>query len=166
LLWGFGLIGVALALAIAEMFVPSGGVIAVVAVVVAGAGVVAFWRVNWVWGVTSLIGTIAGGVGAFNLAIRIFPHTPIGKNLILGSSDPDEALSLRAREEQEALKESVKAIVGATGTAMTDLRPIGMAEINGRRVEVLAEGGMIDRGQPVRVTGVDDGQVRVRPLRG
>ncbi len=164
LLWGFGLIGVAFALAMAEMFVPSGGVIAVVSVILAAAGVVAFWRVSWVWGMTSLVGTIAGGVGAFNLAIRVFPHTPVGKGLILGSAEPEEALVRRAQAEKAA-EESARAIVGATGTALTDLRPVGIAEIGGHRMEVLAEGGIIDRGHPVRVTGVEDGQVRVRPLR-
>jgi len=164
LLWGFGLIGVALALAFAEMFVPSGGVISVVAVLVAGAGVVAFWRVSWVWGTTALVGTIVSGVGMFNLAIRIFPHTPMGKGLILGGQDSEEELLRRAREERAA-EESLRAMIGATGTALTDLRPVGMAEIAGRRMEVLAEGGVIDRGHPVRVTSVEHGQVRVRPLR-
>ncbi len=164
LLWGFGLIGVALALAFAEMFVPSGGVISVVAVLVAGAGVIAFWKVSWVWGSTALVGTVVSGVAMFNLAIRVFPHTPMGKGLILGGNESDEDLLRRARADR-AEAESERAMVGATGTALTDLRPVGMAEIGGRRMEVLAEGGVIDRGHPVRVSAVEDGQVRVRPLR-
>ena len=164
LLWGFGLIGVALALAFAEIFIPSGGVISIVAMLVAAAGVVAFWRVSWVWGVTSLAGTVVGGVGMFNLAIRIFPHTPIGKGLILGGTEPEEELAEKARAAAAA-HETSKALIGAVGTAITDLRPVGMAEIAGQRYEVLAEGGVIDRGQAVRVTSVEHNQVRVRPVR-
>ena len=164
LLWGFGLIGVAFALAIAEMFIPSAGVISVVALVVATAGIIAFWRVSWVWGATALSGTVIGGIGFFNLAIRVFPHTPVGKGLILGGRETEETLEARARASRES-EASTRALMGATGTAVTDLRPVGMAEIAGHRMEVLAEGGVIDRGQSVRVVSLENGQVRVRPLR-
>lgn len=164
LLWGFGLIGVAFALAIAEMFIPSAGVISVVALLVATAGIIAFWRVSWEWGVSALAGTVVGGIALFNLAIRVFPHTPVGKGLILGARDNEEAAADRLRAEREAAA-AMRALIGATGTALTDLRPVGTAEIAGHRTEVLAEGGVIDRGQSVRVVSIENGQVRVRPLR-
>jgi membrane-bound ClpP family serine protease len=164
LLWGFGLLGAAVAIAFIEIFVPSAGVISIIAMLVAVAAIIAFWRVSWVWGVTSLMGTIIGGIGLFNLAIRVFPHTPMGKGLILGGAESEEELLRRARESAAADR-TAQALLGATGTAMTDLRPVGMADIAGNRMEVLAEGGIIERGQSVRVTSVDDGQVRVRPLR-
>ena len=162
LYWGFGLIGAALALAVIEIFVPSGGVIAITACVVAAAGVVAFWKFSWIWGVTSLLGTVIAGVAIFQFAIKIMPYTPFGKGLILGDQTGEEAA--RRAEAERARSEAERALIGATGVAMTACRPIGSAEIEGTRIEVLAEGGSIEAGTPVRVTSVDGNQVKVRAV--
>ena len=45
--------------------------------------------------------------------------------------------------------------VGETGTAATDLRPAGQADINDKLVDVVAEFGYIESGIPIRVTSVE-----------
>lgn len=162
LFWGFGLIGVALGLAVLELFIPSGGIIAIAASVVAIAGVVAFWKVSWIWGLTSLVGAIVAGVALFQFALKVMPYTPVGRGLILGDQD-NEFASRRAEEERQRL-ETERALVGATGVAITDCRPIGSAEIEGTRIEVLAVGGIIEQGTPVRVVHVEGNQIKVRAI--
>jgi membrane-bound serine protease (ClpP class) len=55
---------------------------------------------------------------------------------------------------------------GALGVAITDLRPAGVAEIAGRRVDVVTEGEYLQAGEPVEVL-VDEGYRRlVRRARG
>jgi membrane-bound serine protease (ClpP class) len=49
---------------------------------------------------------------------------------------------------------------GAVGVALTDLRPAGMAEIAGRRVDVVTEGEYLRAGDPIEVL-VDEGWRRV-----
>lgn len=51
-----------------------------------------------------------------------------------------------------------------TGTALSNLRPSGMANIGGRRVDVVTEGGMVERGTPVRVVAVEGMRVVVRAV--
>ena len=51
-------------------------------------------------------------------------------------------------------------LVGARGVALTDLRPAGAAEIDGERVDVVAEAGFLTAGSPVVVV-VDEGYRRV-----
>jgi membrane-bound serine protease (ClpP class) len=51
-------------------------------------------------------------------------------------------------------------LVGAVGVALTDLRPAGAAEIDGRRVDVVAEGGFLSAGTDLEVV-VDEGYRRV-----
>lgn len=162
LYWGFGLLGAALALGIIELFIPSGGIIAVTAGVVALAGVVAFWSVDWIWGVTSLIGSVVAGVALFQFAIKIMPYTSVGRGLILGDQSGEEAA--RRAEAERARHEAERALIGAGGIALTDLRPVGAVEIEGTRIEVLAEGGSIEAGTPVRVTHVEGNQVKVRAI--
>ena len=54
-------------------------------------------------------------------------------------------------------------LVGRTGRALTALRPAGAAEIDGRRVDVLAEGRFVAAGTPLEVVRVRGSRVEVRP---
>jgi membrane-bound serine protease (ClpP class) len=47
---------------------------------------------------------------------------------------------------------------------LTPLRPVGTAEFMGRRVESVAEGIMIERGEHVRVIAVQGNRVVVRKI--
>ncbi|MEM1057098.1 MAG: NfeD family protein [Bacteroidota bacterium] len=55
-------------------------------------------------------------------------------------------------------------LLGATGTAITSLRPAGTADIDGRRVDVVATGFFLDAGAEVEVTSVHGSVVEVRPV--
>lgn len=164
LLWGFGLIGVGLVLAVLEVFVPSAGVIALVSASAAIAGVVAFFRYDTVWGVVSLVGVVVAGVSLFNFALKVLPYTPVGKGLILGGgASGEEAARVRA-EAERAEAAAAAALIGVEGEALTDCRPVGSARLEGERLEVLAVGGMIEEGSRVRVVSVEGKTVRVRAV--
>jgi len=47
--------------------------------------------------------------------------------------------------------EPLHSMVGATGTAMSDLRPGGLAEIDGQRVDVVTSGEFVARGEHIQV---------------
>ena len=51
--------------------------------------------------------------------------------------------------------------VGKTGAAHTPLRPAGIAELDGVRLNVVTEGDYIERGTPVRVVRVSGNRVVV-----
>ena len=51
--------------------------------------------------------------------------------------------------------------VGKTGAAHTPLRPAGIAELDGVRLNVVTEGDYIERGAPVRVVRVSGNRVVV-----
>lgn len=55
-------------------------------------------------------------------------------------------------------------LVGQTGVAQTNLRPSGAALINGRRIDVVTEGPMIERGAPIKVVAVEGIKVVVRAI--
>jgi membrane-bound serine protease (ClpP class) len=48
------------------------------------------------------------------------------------------------------------------GRASSPLRPAGIAEFDGRRVDVVSEGELIDAGQFIEVTRVDGNRIVVR----
>lgn len=56
-------------------------------------------------------------------------------------------------------------LIGVTGVAASDLRPNGKAEIDGKVIEVLAEGEFIDQGESVRVVSSDGMGVAVKRVK-
>jgi len=142
-------------LLICELFLPAHGLIGLV-----GFGVLVFGLYH-----TFLMSQVAGLVGSIVLAImlptglviavRYWHRTPVGKRI----SPPNPELTAKDRMPVE----EYKPLVGKIGVALTSLRPVGICEFDGKRVECLAELGMIDKG--VRVIGVSlvDRSLSVRP---
>ncbi|MEC9373435.1 MAG: NfeD family protein [Planctomycetota bacterium] len=163
LVWGFGLLMLAILLIVIEVMVPSGGVIALVAGAVAIASIIFFWRYSLTWGLISLIAVMILAPTSVVFALKVWPNTYFGSRLIHGAREDDETM-MRDRERRAEEAQARQALVGARGEALTDLRPVGTVRIEGERVEALAEGGVIDAGATVRVTSVDGNQIRVRAV--
>jgi membrane-bound serine protease (ClpP class) len=53
-------------------------------------------------------------------------------------------------------------LLDASGVTLTRLRPSGVASINGQRVDVVTEGGLIERGATVKVVAVEGTRIVVR----
>lgn len=162
LLWGFGLLMLALLLAAIEILVPSGGILALVAGGVAIASVVCFFRHSVTWGLLSMLAVMILAPTTVAFALKIWPETYFGRRMILGGPDEDEeAEMLRDRAEQERVRQS---LVGVEGEALTDLRPVGTVLIEGERVEALAAGGIVEAHQRVRVVSVEGRTIKVRAI--
>ena len=61
----------------------------------------------------------------------------------------------------EAVSDGAKQLLGKEGLTLTRLRPTGFAVIDGKRLDVLAEGGFIEKGVRVRVCDVRGLQISV-----
>lgn len=159
LYWGTGLLAASLLLLILEVFVPSGGLIAVAATGCAIAGVVCLFRVSTTWGLVGILTLLFLGPAAFSFALKVWPHTPIGRRM-LGEKPPEQVEAERRAAERE--REERLALLGAEGVVVTDLRPVGVARINGKRYDVLSEESLIRAGERVRVSLVEPNQIKVR----
>ena len=60
--------------------------------------------------------------------------------------------------------ETDTSLLGQTGKTLTGLRPSGAAEIDGRRVDVIAQSTFIDEGTTIEVVDVHGSRVEVRPV--
>lgn len=160
LFWGLGLLAASLLLIIVELFVPSGGLIAITAGVVAISGVVCLFRVSPTWGIIGIFAILLGGPSAFAFGLKIWPHTAIGRRM-LGARSPEEEEAERLAEIRE--RERMAALVGRVGVVLSDLRPVGVVEVDGQRYDALSETSLIRAGTRIRVSIVEPTQVRVRP---
>ncbi|MBX3357060.1 MAG: hypothetical protein KF745_01400 [Phycisphaeraceae bacterium] len=157
LLWGIGLIAAALLLVFVEVFVPSGGLIAVVAAILAIAGVVCLFRVSMALGAVGSLAVLILAPTAGFFALSVLPSTPLGRKLIYGDSPPHD-------EPQEPVEDPLAALVGQEGVALTDMRPIGAIRVGSERHQALSEVSYVRAGTRIRVTTVEGSQIKVRPL--
>jgi membrane-bound serine protease (ClpP class) len=58
--------------------------------------------------------------------------------------------------------ESDRRWLGKTGIAISPLRPAGIAEFEGARVDVVSDGDFVDAGSTIVVTRVDGNRIVVR----
>ncbi len=135
---------------IAELFLPSHGLLTVVALGLIVAGVVQTFRYGG-----ERAGAIAGaacliGLPTFAMmAVRIWPKTWIGRRI----APPNPTVT---ESDSSVPVEELSRHVGQRGRSLTPLRPVGICEFNGRRVSCIAQFGMIDAGETVEglhVTG-------------
>lgn len=158
LLWGLILLGSAFVIGAIDLFVPTAGVLIVTALAVALAGIVLLFRYDTGWGAAGLGAVVVGGPAMVALGFRIFPHTPIGRKLILGGDrDEDEAPA------PEAVDPLAK-LVGSEAMVVSDLRPVGVVRIGTQKFDALSETTLVRAGQSVRVTGYEAGTLKVRPV--
>jgi membrane-bound ClpP family serine protease len=145
------------ALIVAEVFVPSGGLITICALACLAGGIVIFFRhssqAGWAGIGIAIVMIPSVLVGAY----KIFPHTRFGRKVLL---TPPQ------REPGEAIADTkeLKALLGAVGTVITTMRPVGMCDFSGRRLECVAESGYVEKGKKVKVIQVESTQLTVRVI--
>jgi membrane-bound serine protease (ClpP class) len=134
-----------LAFIVAEILFTSFGLLAVLATVCLGGAMVFAFREStaagfWVVGASVVLvpATILAG-------FKVLPKTPIGRALILDAGAVEHAKGFASSPA------ATRPIVGKEGIALSALRPAGVVEVDGSRVDVVTEGEMIAKGARVRV---------------
>ena len=89
------------------------------------------------------------------VSLRFLPRLPFGRSLILETA-------LRSGQEYSSAPSGDRSWLGKSGTATSPLRPAGIAEIEGERLDVVSDGELIEPGVPIVVTRVDGNRIVVR----
>lgn len=162
-IWAVVLIGMAGAFFIAELFVPSGGLLGASALLCLIGGVVMLFRVDTTVGLIGAIVSVLAIPVALLLALKIWPSTPIGRALTLGANDEQEDSAYDGQAPLPAPTHAPSIAIGSLGKTLTELRPVGTCLFEGKRQECLSEAGMIAKGVQVKVIAADGIQIKVRP---
>jgi membrane-bound serine protease (ClpP class) len=143
------LLALGAALIFLEVFLPGMiagivGFLCLLAAVVMGYSEFGFQTGNYIFGGV-MLGLVVGALcwlkyfPESRMANRFIAHNAVGE---LGTDRPE--------------------LVGCTGEALTQLRPCGMALIAGKRVDVVTEGALLEKGTRLRVIAVEGLRVVVR----
>jgi len=122
------------------------GFVCLVAAVVLG-----YQTYGYQTGTFILAGVIVGLMAGVWCWLKFFPDSRMAKKFISRGAVGDLGV-----DKPELLNQ--------TGEALTQLRPSGNANINGQRVDVVAESGLIERGAKVRVVAVEGARIVVRAV--
>jgi len=139
---------------IAEIFIPSLGVLAVIALALLSYSL---------YIVFTSISTTAGVIFT-GLDIIIVPLIVVLGIKILAKSPLALKRELSKQNGVVSQKEKLETYINMKGTAVTDLRPAGMAKINSQRVDVVTDGEYIEADTPVIVTGVAGNRIVVEAI--
>ncbi|HEX2226824.1 MAG TPA: NfeD family protein, partial [Candidatus Binatia bacterium] len=90
--------------------------------------------------------------------LRFLPRLPFGKRLILDTG-------LFAGAGYASAPEADKQWLGKGGVAVSPLRPSGIADIAGERIDVVSDGEFIEAGAQIMVSRVDGNRIVVRRQR-
>jgi len=145
------------ALVVAEVFVPSGGLISVCSLACLVSGIMIFFKHSTTAGWIGVIIAVIMVPSVLIVAYRIFPKTRFGKAVTL--TPPKRKLGDAIPDTDE-----LKGLLGAVGLVITPLRPVGMCDFSGQRLECVAESGYVDKGKSVKVIHVQGTQLTVRVI--
>ncbi|MEF8719095.1 MAG: NfeD family protein [Candidatus Accumulibacter necessarius] len=103
--------------------------------------------------VISLVVALLAGL----VLLRFFPRLPFARRLVLDAN-------LGTGPAHGSAPESDQRWLGRQGIAASMLRPAGIAEIDNQRVDVVADGVLIDAGERIEVMRVDGNRIVVRRI--
>jgi len=148
------------------LFIAAWALLAVEVLVIPGFGV------GGVIGIGLLVGAIAftwasfgtaWGVGTTILSLLLFAaalwavaKTRVGRRFVLGAAQ--EGVSSHGYDNA--------GLVGKEGVLLSDLRPVGTALVEGRRIEVISKGVFLEKGCRVRVVEASGPSVVVEQADG
>ncbi len=145
---------VAVALAALDIFVPSGGILLIMSAIAAVGSILCGFRVGATSGLVVTTVVLATVPAFVYFAIKVWPHTPVGRRILLS---PPNAAEVTPRED---LNEHVGIVV----VALWSLLPAGQIKVGRQHINARsADGRVIEAGQRVKVIGVQERVLIVSP---
>ncbi len=140
-------------LLVVEFVVPGGviGILGIIALI--SAVVISFIHYGVGGGLIAAVCVTVVVVAFVALWMKYFHRTYFGRKLTLSSEIP--ATDVNADK---------LGLIGKSGVAQSDLRPSGKAIVEGEKIDVVAESGLIEKGQAIEVLSVDGVRIIVRAI--
>ena len=144
-MWSILLLVVGTALAVAEIFVPSGTLFGFLAFLSITGGIVLGFMDGSTTGFIMLAIALLGVPTVLVMALNWWPHTSMGKRFMLSVPTSDEVLP------ENDPRRRLQPLLGRVGRAKSLMLPSGMVTIDNKSYDALSEGTVVEEGQRVRV---------------
>ena len=151
MLWMIFLLIMGLLMVCLEVFIPGGIVGTLGGFALVGSVILAFVSRGTTFGLYWLSGVMVITLLGLFLSIKFLPDSPAGRRLFLNSSEKGYSAS----------EGGLTDLLGKTGPALTNLRPAGMIDIGGSRIDVVTGGEFLSKGTEVRIIRIEGNRVLV-----
>ena len=156
--WSMICLAAAFLFLVLEVFVPSAGVFGLIAALLIIASIVAGFWYHLAFGAGVLLVIVIAAPFLIAFAVKIWPHTPIGKRILIGDRSEDAVLPKGSHYTK------ISNQAGRTGVAKTKMYPSGIVLIDGEPFDAVSTGFPIDQGEPVRVVSVQGNRLQVQKI--
>ena len=147
---------IGLLLIVAELFIPSHGLITLAALACLGAALYKTYTLNAFTGLIGLSACLVLVPTIMIVGLKYVRYLPMGHKI----APPNPVLTDRDRAFDAGTAER---LIGRKGRAVTLLRPAGVCEFEGRRIQCVAQSGMIEPGAEVVGVAMQLNSLVVRP---
>ncbi|MBS3732052.1 MAG: serine protease [Desulfobacterales bacterium] len=146
----FQVVGIVVLLA--EVMLPSGGLLTIVAVGCLGYSLyIVFTAVSVFSGMIFVLADIVILPVVLIVGLKLLAYSPLALKSELSCKNGYASYDAKTAE-----------YLGKQGEALTDLRPSGTARIDDKRVDVVTRGDYIEQGSAIKVSAVEGGRITVR----
>ena len=147
LVFGVALIGT-------EIFLPGFGVLGISGIVLTTVGIIlvtdsALSALILILVILAILGMLIA------LAMRSAKKGRLARSALILHEELDKESGFSSAQDMEYF-------IGREGTAITDLRPAGLADFDGVKLDVVTEGGFLEKATNVRVINVEGRRIVVR----
>ena len=125
-------------LLVLEIFVPSFGLLTVFSLACLAAGIAICFNLGPITGWFGVAAAVFIVPIVWIITYKIFPNTTFGKHVTLGKPDREKGDAIPDTKELEEM-------LGKQGVVLSPLRPVGICDFNGKRLECVAETGYIEK---------------------
>ena len=143
-------------LLVLEIFIPSLGLLTVLALICLAGGIALFFQISTAVGWVGVWIAVVLIPAVWIIVYKLFPKTKIGQILVLRKCND----ALPGIPDQDKLN----ALVGQAGVVLTPLRPVGVCTFNGKKVVCVSEADFLNKDTNVKVIHVEGNKVTVRKM--
>ncbi len=143
-------ISIGFILLLVELFTPGFGVTGVSGIILLIIGCYSAAKLSLLWGILTTLASILLIVGSF----KLFGKSFIWKKIRLDAQE--------SKEKGFTSADDLSGLLDKNGLAITMLRPSGIALIDGKRTDVIAESLYIDKDKKIKVIKVEGNKVIVK----
>ena len=139
-----------------ELFLPSAGMLGILAGCIILTSVVMAFMTDSMSGMIFLVVALLVIPAMLFLMIKIWPHTPIGRRLLTDDDTLTDVLPQGEFYDRGNL-------AGKVGVAKSKMLPSGQVVIEGKKYDAVSDGFAIEVGDQVKVVAVKENRIYVQP---
>lgn len=159
LIWALILFCSGIGFLVAELFIPSAGLLSFLSAAALIGSIIAGFYAGPFIGMTFLIVVIGGIPVLIVVGLKIWPNTPIGRRVMLSTTE--DAGGEEVEDEHQLF---LRSLIGRVGKAKCEMLPGGLISVDGKTIDAVSQGMVIEKGTMVRVVSAQTNCVTVRPL--